>query len=308
MYLKTFATFLLSWLFLFDSPANAYPIFAQQNYKTPLEENGRIVCANCHLAQGLVKLTVPQAVLPDTVFTVDSKIPYELRLKQVLGDGKLGNLNVGAVLILPEGFQLAPPDRLSRREKEKTRGLYYQPYSSRYKNILVVGPVPGNIYQNITYPIVAPDPTRTKKVSYGKFAIYLGGNRGRGQIYPDGSKSNNTMYVASTTGVIKDILPAEKIKGFRIVVETADGSRVTDIVPPGPKLVVKPGQKIYADQPVTTNPNVGGFGQTDEELVLQCPQRVQSFLVFACTVFVAQICFVLKKKQFEKFQLSEITF
>merc|ERR1712170_170634 len=142
---------------------------------TPLEENGRIVCANCHLAQGLVKLTVPQAVLPDTVFTVDSKIPYELRLKQVLGDGKLGNLNVGAVLILPEGFQLAPPDRLSRREKEKTRGLYYQPYSSRYKNILVVGPVPGNIYQNITYPIVAPDPARTKKVNYGKLAIYLGG-------------------------------------------------------------------------------------------------------------------------------------
>merc|ERR1712190_173678 len=150
--------------FLFNSPANAYPIFAQQNYKTPLEENGRIVCVNCHLAQGLVKLTVPQAVLPDTVFTVDSKIPYELRLKQVLGDGKLGNLNVGAVLILPEGFQLAPPDRLSRREKERTRGLYYQPYSSRYKNI--------------TYPIVAPDPTRTAKLSYGKFAIYLGGNRG----------------------------------------------------------------------------------------------------------------------------------
>merc|ERR1712151_1100722 len=145
MYLKTFATFLLSLLFLFDSPAHGYPIFAQQNYKTPLEENGRIVCANCHLAQSLVKLIVPQAVLPNTVFTVDSKIPYELHLKQILGDGKLGNLNVGTVLILPEGFQLAPPDRLSRREKEKTRGLYYQPYSSRYKNILVVGPVPGNI-------------------------------------------------------------------------------------------------------------------------------------------------------------------
>merc|ERR1712134_98593 len=119
MYLKTFATLLFSWFFLFISQANAYPIFAQQNYTTPLEENGRIVCANCHLAQGLVKLTVPQAVLPDTVFTVDSKIPYELRLKQVLGDGKLGNLNVGAVLMLPEGFQLAPPDRLSRREKKK---------------------------------------------------------------------------------------------------------------------------------------------------------------------------------------------
>merc|ERR1711972_776147 len=166
MYLKTFITFLSCLIVLFSSMSNAYPIFAQQNYKTPREENGRIVCANCHLAQGLVKLKVPQAVFPDTVFTVDSKIPYDLRLEQVLGNGKLGKLNVGAVLILPEGFQLAPPDRMSEREKKRVGGLYYQPYSRRYKNILVVGPVPGNTYKNITYPIVAPDPTLKKKVNY----------------------------------------------------------------------------------------------------------------------------------------------
>merc|ERR1712217_879986 len=225
---KTFATLLFSWFFLSNSQSStAYPIFAQQNYTNPREENGRIVCANCHLAQGLVKLIIPQAVFPDTVFAVDSKIPYDLRLKQVLGDGKLGGLNVGAVLILPEGFQLAPPDRLSRRQKEKTRGLYYQPYSRRYKNILVVGPVPGSRYQNITYPVVAPDPSR-QKVNYGKFVFYLGGNRGRGQIYPDGSKSNNTIYLASTTGVVQDILVGAKGKGFRIVVETADGNRITE--------------------------------------------------------------------------------
>ena len=27
----------------------------------------------------------------------------------------------------------------------------------------------------------------------------MGGNRGRGQVYPDGSKSNNTVYNASTS-------------------------------------------------------------------------------------------------------------
>merc|ERR1712187_789617 len=119
MYLKTFATLLFSGFFLFNSPANAYPIFAQQNYKTPLEENGRIVCANCRLAQGLIKLIVPQAVLPNTVFTINSKIPYKFHLKQILGDGKLGNLNVGAVLVLPEGFQLVPLDYLSNKKKKK---------------------------------------------------------------------------------------------------------------------------------------------------------------------------------------------
>ena len=30
--------------------SNAYPIFAQQGYENPREATGRIVCANCHLA------------------------------------------------------------------------------------------------------------------------------------------------------------------------------------------------------------------------------------------------------------------
>ena len=29
----------------------AYPVFAQQAYENPREATGRIVCANCHLAQ-----------------------------------------------------------------------------------------------------------------------------------------------------------------------------------------------------------------------------------------------------------------
>merc|ERR1712187_832559 len=103
----------------------------------------------------------------------------DIRLKQVLGNGKFGDLNVGAVLIIPEGFQLAPPDRQSKRIIAITQGLYYQPYSRRYKNILVVGPVPGKTYQRITYPIIAPDPTLQRKVNDGKFVIYWGGNRGR---------------------------------------------------------------------------------------------------------------------------------
>ena len=46
----------------FSLQRQAYPIFAQQNYKNPREANGRIVCANCHLAQKPVELDLPQAV------------------------------------------------------------------------------------------------------------------------------------------------------------------------------------------------------------------------------------------------------
>src|SRR6476620_3839718 len=190
--------------------AQAYPIFAQQNYANPREANGRIVCANCHLAQKPVEIEVPQAVLPDTVFEAVIELPYDKEVKQVLGNGKKGDLNVGMVLILPEGFELAPPDRIPEEMKKKVGNLYYQPYSPEQKNILVVGPVPGKNYSEMVVPILSPDPAKNKNISYLKYPIYLGGNRGRGQVYPDGSKSNNTVYNASASGKIVSITPAGK--------------------------------------------------------------------------------------------------
>ncbi|KAB1219091.1 Apocytochrome f [Morella rubra] len=99
--------------------SNAYPIFAQQGYENPREATGRIVCANCHLANKPVDIEVPQAVLPDTVFEAVVRIPYDMQLKQVLANGKKGALNVGAVLILPDGFELAPPIVFRPRLKKR---------------------------------------------------------------------------------------------------------------------------------------------------------------------------------------------
>lgn len=290
-----------------SEPANAYPVFAQQNYANPREATGRIVCANCHLAQKPVELELPQAVLPDTVFEAVVKIPYDQQVQQVLGNGKKGDLNVGMVLILPEGFELAPADRVPEEMKKKVGNLYYQPYSPEQKNILVVGPVPGKKYSEMVVPILSPDPATNKNVSYLKYPIYLGGNRGRGQVYPDGSKSNNTVYNASVSGKITEITPTGKKGGFDITIETADGS-VVEKIPAGPELVVSVGQTVVTDQPLTNNPNVGGFGQKDSEVVLQNPARIQGLLVFFATVLVAQVLLVLKKKQFEKVQLAEMNF
>lgn len=290
------------------SEAQAYPIFAQQNYENPREANGRIVCANCHLAQKSVELEVPQAVLPDTVFEAVIKLPYDQQVKQVLGNGKKGELNVGMVLILPDGFELAPADRVPEEMKEKVGKLYYQPYSPEKKNILVVGPVPGKKYSEMVVPILSPDPTKDKNISYLKYPIYLGGNRGRGQVYPDGSKSNNTVYNSPTSGKILSITPIEKKGGFDIVIEKSNGDQLTEKIPAGPDVVVNVGQVITQDQPLTNNPNVGGFGQKDEEIVLQNPARIQGLLVFFVCVLTAQTLLVLKKKQFEKVQLAEMNF
>jgi apocytochrome f len=259
----------------FSSAAYAYPVFAQQNYANPREATGRIVCANCHLAQKPVDLEVPQAVLPDTVFEAVIKIPYDQQVQQVLGNGKQGEMNVGMVLILPDGFELAPADRIPEEVQKKVGNLYYQPYSPEQKNILVVGPVPGKKYSEMVVPILSPDPATNKNVSYLKYPIYLGGNRGRGQVYPDGSNKKG---------------------GYNITIETGDGT-VVEKIPAGPQLLVSVGQAVSADQPLTNNPNVGGFGA-----------RIQGLLVFFATVLVAQVLLVLKKKQFEKVQLAEMNF
>lgn len=294
--------------FVVSSSANAYPVYAQQNYANPREATGRIVCANCHLAQKPVELELPQAVLPDTVFEAVVKIPYDQQVQQVQANGKKGDLNVGMVLILPEGFELAPADRVPEEMKKKVGNLFYQPYSPEKKNILVVGPVPGKTYsEEMIVPILSPDPATNKNVSYFKYPIYLGGNRGRGQLYPDGSKSNNTVYNSPVAGKITDIAPAGKKGGFLITIETPNGP-VVEKIPAGPELAVSLGDALTPDQPLTNNPNVGGFGQKDGEVVLQNPARIQGLLVFFATVLLAQVLLVLKKKQFEKVQLAEMNF
>lgn len=293
---------------LASQPVHAYPIFAQQNYENPREATGRIVCANCHLAQKSVELEVPQSVLPDTVFEAVINIPYDKEVKQVGGTGKKSDLNVGMVLILPEGFELAPADRVPEEIKKKVGNLYYSPYSPEKKNILVVGPVPGKQYSEMVVPILAPDPATNKNVSYLNYPIYLGGNRGRGQVYPDGSKSNNTVYNTASAGKVVSIVPGKKKGSSVVTVLKADGESVENLIPAGPEILVKEGQMVVADEPLTNNPNVGGFGQKNVEIILQNPARIQGLLAFFATVLGAQVLLVLKKKQFEKVQLAEMNF
>ena len=85
--------------------SNAYPNFAHKGYENLQDATGRIVCANCHVANKPMDIEVPQAVLLDTVFEAVVRIPYDMQVKQVLANGKKGALNVGVVLILPK---LAP--------------------------------------------------------------------------------------------------------------------------------------------------------------------------------------------------------
>ena len=284
-------------------PSWAYPFWAQQNYDSPREATGKIVCANCHLAKKLTQVEVPQSVMPDTVFKAVVKVPYDTDVQQVGADGNRTGLNVGAVVMLPDGYTLAPQDRLSDELKEETEGIYYTQYSDDQPNILLVGPLPGDDHQEIVFPILAPDPKTDSSISYGKTQLHIGGNRGRGQVYPTGEKSNNTVYTASVAGDITAITDGDA--GASVVTIAGSDGNVEETIPAGPTLVVAVGDSVDAGEALTDDPNVGGFGQMDAEVVLQNPVRLYGLLAFLAAVAIAQIMLVLKKKQMEKVQAAE---
>ncbi len=285
-------------------PAEAYPFWAQENYASPREATGRIVCANCHLAEKPTDVEVPQSVLPDTVFKAVVKIPYDLDSQQVLGDGSKGGLNVGAVLVLPEGFKLAPPDRIPEDIQEEVGSTYFTTYSPEQENILLVGPLPGEQYQEIVFPVLSPDPANDKSVSFGKYAVHVGGNRGRGQVYPTGQNSNNNAVKASAAGTITQIAALDA-GGYEVTIQPDSGDAVVETIPAGPEMIAAEGDIVTSGTLLTSNPNVGGFGQSDTEIVLQSSGRVKGLIAFIFGVMITQIMLVLKKKQVERVQAAE---
>lgn len=305
--LCTALTLVLLVNFALPGQAIAYPVYAQQAYSNPREATGRIVCANCHLGAKPTEVELPQAVLPNTVFEAVVKIPYDTNVQQVLGNGEKGPLNVGAVLILPEGFKIAPPDRIPEEIQEKVGGLYFQSYSPEQENIVVVGPLPGEQYQEIVFPVLSPDPNSDQSLRFGKYSVHVGGNRGRGQVYPTGDKSNNNLFTAPVGGVVTEVTKVDG-GGYTISITPDTGEAVIETIPAGPELLVSQGQQVKPGEALTSNPNVGGFGQADAEVVLQDPNRIKWLLLFFAAITLSQIMLVLKKKQVEKVQAAEMNF
>jgi apocytochrome f len=287
--------------------SNAYPVFAQQNYSNPRAANGKLACANCHLNQKAIEIEAPQAVLPNSVFEVTVKVPYDTTQKQIGANGDKADLNVGGILILPKGFKLAPKNQISAEVKAKNKGVFYSPYSTELDNILVVGPIAGKTHQELTFPVVSPDPEKDSDIKYLTYPIYAGGNRGRGQVYPTGEKSNVNVFGATQNGQVTEINKADKGES-NVVIVNANGTKTSQSVPAGLNLLVKVGDVVKSEQALNTDPNAGGFGQEETELVLQNPLRIIGYLAFCFCVLLTQVFLILKKKQFEKVQAAELNF
>ena len=287
--------------------SDAYPVFAQQNYSNPRAANGKLACANCHLNQKAIEVESPQAVLPNSVFEVTIKVPYDTTKQQIGANAKKADLNVGGILILPKGFKLAAKNQISQEVKAKNKGVFISPYSTEFDNILVVGPIAGKTHQELIFPVVAPDPDKNSDVKYLTYPVYAGGNRGRGQVYPTGDKSNVNVFGAVQAGQITEVSTVEK-GDLNITIVSSNGIKTTQLVPAGLDLIIKEGDVVKTEQALNSDPNVGGFGQEETEIVLQNPVRIIGYLIFCLCALLTQVFLILKKKQFEKVQAAELNF
>ena len=69
------------------------------------------------------------------------------------------------------------------------------------------------------------------------------------------------------------------------------------------------GDTVKTEQALNVDPNVGGFGQEESEIVLQNPAFESLVILHFCfCALLTQILLVLKKKQFEKVQAAELNF
>jgi apocytochrome f len=296
----------------------AYPVFAQKSYPSgPREISGKVVCANCHLGEREIETEIPRAVLPDSVFEVSVSLPYDATVTQLAADGGSAAVLAGSVLVLPEGFQLAPEDRLIREQKDSVDNNYIQPYSSEKKNILLAGPIQpddGDKEAKFVFPILSPNPAKGDQSKFLSYEVSAGLNVGRGQVYPTGEKSNNNVVLSNFTGRVLSV--EWEFSGGRSnakVIGAERGSagttaRQVQSIPAGLSVAVDKGDFVTVGDPLTLDPNQGGFGQAEVGLVLQNPRRIQAMIVFFFTVTIAQILLVIKKKQFEKVQLAEMNF
>ena len=102
---------------------------------------------------------------------------YKDDIKEIGADGSEVPLQVGAVVMLPAGFKLAPQERWTDEIKEETEGVYFTNYSEEKDNIILVGPLPGDTNKEIVFPVLSPNPAINKEYHYGKYSLHIGGNR-----------------------------------------------------------------------------------------------------------------------------------
>ena len=180
---------------------------------------------------------------------------------------------------MPEDFQKVPGADSS----------IFSLYSQTMPACYVFGPVLAGDYSTTVLPVRAP--TDALSLTY---PIVVAGNRGRGQVYPDGTPSNNSNFRSAVNGWIGRIHLTRE--GATVSIWNQRGNVNLTRLPAGmellDRLLCRLGSRILADSSLTTNPNVGGVGQSELYLVVQSPARLSYYLQVVFAIAVTQLALV----------------
>lgn len=112
------------------------------------------------------------------------------------GDGTIGKLQVGSVLVCSEvlGQQASSGSWLS--------------WAGAGPSTFLLGPIASETGVVTGFSLLAPETSANIST-----AIYMGANRGRGQIYPDGSSSNLVRVLTQTAGITSAVIAEAKRYG-----------------------------------------------------------------------------------------------
>jgi apocytochrome f len=272
--------------------AYGFPAFAQQLYTFPIDPTGKVACYSCHLAEGPVRVSSPKSVFPGSTFDLLVEIPTIRGLEQIGPAGDLAALNVGGILVLPEGFQVA---------EDADRSMF-STYSAELPHVLVFGPEPVSRAATLVVNLRVP-----KDATINTYSIIIAGNRGRGQLYPDGTPSNNSGIRSTVDGWITRIHTTRDSSNMLCWAGGTEELYVSGL-PAGVNLLRDNswtlGTKIVADGLLVSNPNAGGVGQAELALVVQSTTRIRYLGLLLFSVAGTQLALVLKKKQYERYQLQ----
>ena len=201
-------------------------------------------------------------------------------------------LNVGGVVVLPDGF-----GKTARADSDA-----FVTFSPNEPAAYVFGPVPASEFATTVLSVHAP--AEALSLSY---PIVVAGNRGRGQLYPDGSPSNNGGFRSSCNGWIGRVHISRD--GTSLACWGRQATVHLTRLPSGVDLLARRswhlGARISVDAVLASNPNVGGVGQAEVLLVLQSRQRLGYYVQVVIAIAVTQLALVLKKKQYERFRLGK---
>lgn len=139
----------------------------------------------------------------------------------------------------------------------------------------------------------------------GSFTIYLGANRGRGQAYPSGASSNLVSYRWSDVGMVTGRCFRSKRLG--VCCWTRGSAWRLQLQSVGAGHAIRPiaGLRAVGEEGGVLDEviNVGGFGQTDEQIVLQSSRRLVSGIACILLGLYTQLALLLKKRQYERIYL-----